>query len=161
MVVTGFYMDINKLYVQAPIRGGNPYRGLAAAVVLQAIKDWEWCCKRCADGKDFSNADCNFYELEGFFCNIAPIYVDEIIDTDAMLQTLLDHKADAFRTRQRKGISYYGADLRKAREGKGITRRQLAELTGYSIKQIERWESGIEPKLKQRFKLTETIKRLP
>lgn len=161
MVITGFYKDVNRICVNNPSQGGNPYKGLAAAIVLQAIRDWEWCCGRCAKGKPFAEADCNFYELEQFFREIAPTLVDGVIDADLMLETLLEHKAAAFRTRERKGISYYGADLRKDRESLGLSRRELGELTGYSVNQIERWESGnFLPLPKQQARIAEALRKL-
>lgn len=50
----------------------KPYRSLAAAVVLQAVRDWRALC----NGKTQST-DRNFPELTKFFENEANIYLSE------------------------------------------------------------------------------------
>lgn len=109
-------------------------------------------------------ADCNFYELERFFREIAPRWVADVIDTDAMLQSLLADKTNAYRTRARRGFTFYGQELNKERTRLGVSRRELSELTGYSLNQIERWESGdCDPSQSQQIKIRESLKqkRLP
>lgn len=120
------------------------YRSLGAAVVLQAVSDWEHLCRMCASGKPFYYFDCNFPELERFFKEDAD-YIGGI--SIRKIMPVLYAKKDAAMLQRQKLIESgkvqdFGTWLAQARRNKKINRTVFAERTGIPYKVIAQIETG-------------------
>lgn len=138
----------------AELRGHTPknkidedgYRDLAAAVVIKAIEDWRYLCYLCRKGGAYSFRDMSFDSLERWFKEEAWKFItDEALDLGAMYDELQAEKQRALRARAKKlayGDDSFGHKLKKLRTQAGMTRKTLAQYTGYSNVQLSRYESG-------------------